>query len=389
LQIFRKHFPNDSLQSVRLDSVPQNGTLYYNYYNASSYGAARVALTADNCGSQLFYTNPTDASQYALTELTYVPYSTNYCDVISFTAIGTEGHTIQGTIVIGVTLSAMPEVYGVTPKNTAVAIPPSAIYSAVSSATGAKLAGIQLLELPPASAGTVTAVSGTVSTSASTSTLYRYGNGSSQMSHLRFTPAGNYTGSVEIPYAAINDDGTPIASGKFCLGVVNSVKRFSDVSSSSWCYKYVTELSDASIINGYDDGTFRPDSTITYGAALKLIMLAAGYAEQAPVGSHVFSGYLARAQADGIITRSNVDLSGPINRLQVAQLAAGAMRLDLSNLSSVKPFTDTSDIYVQALNAAGIVEGYFSNGTSTYKPGNTLTRGQVSAIVWRMMNYNR
>ena len=60
-----------------------------------------------------------------------------------------------------------------------------------------------------------------------------------------------------------------------------------------------------------------------------------------------------------------------------------------ANLSSVKPFTDTSDLYVQALNAAGIVEGYFSNGTSTFRPNNTLTRGQVSAIVWRMQNYQK
>jgi hypothetical protein len=42
---------------------------------------------------------------------------------------------------------------------------------------------------------------------------------------------------------------------------------------------------------------------------------------------------------------------------------------------------------VQALSAAGIVEGYFSNGTSTFKGGNTLTRGHISAIVWRMENY--
>ena len=55
----------------------------------------------------------------------------------------------------------------------------------------------------------------------------------------------------------------------------------------------------------------------------------------------------------------------------------------------MKPFTDTSDLYVQALNAAGIVEGYFSNGTSTFRPNNTLTRGQVSAIVWRMQNYQK
>ena len=63
------------------------------------------------------------------------------------------------------------------------------------------------------------------------------------------------------------------------------------------------------------------------------------------------------------------------------------MKLDLENIPSVNPFNDTSDSHVRALNAIGVVEGYFSNGVSSYKPGNTLTRGQVSAIVWRMQNY--
>lgn len=201
-------------------------------------------------------------------------------------------------------------------------------------------------------------------------------------------PASTYTGSVEIPYVALNSNGQALASGTFSLGVVNTRRTFSDVGSSSWCYKYVTELSDAGVIDGYSNGAFKPDSTISYGAALKLVMLAAGYPEQAPTNSNsVFSGYLAKAQADGLVTRGNVNLSAPITRLQVAQLAAGALKLSTANLSSVKPFTDTSDLYVQALNAAGIVEGYFSNGTSTFRPNNTLTRGQVSAIVWRMQNY--
>ena len=65
------------------------------------------------------------------------------------------------------------------------------------------------------------------------------------------------------------------------------------------------------------------------------------------------------------------------------------MKLNTSNLTSVQPFTDTSDPAVRALNAAGIVEGYFNNGTSTYKPNNTLTRGQLSAIVWRMEQYGK
>ena len=82
----------------------------------------------------------------------------------------------------------------------------------------------------------------------------------------------------------------------------------------------------------------------------------------------------------------NPKLNGPITRLQIAQIAAKALKLSTAGLPSKKPFTDTNDVYVQALNAAGIIVGYFSNGTSPDKPNNTLTRGQVSAIVWRMKN---
>ena len=382
-RLFHKKNPSSTLQYVTLKGVPSTGSLYYNYYGVSRYGASKLKLTSSNCDDQALYFSPSSTSQYALTELTYLPSGTNYCAQIPFTAYGTGSKTLSGTILISVNLSAVSEVYGVTPKGTAVTFPASAMYIAVSSASGQGLSSIQLLELPDSSVGTVYVGTGT-STKADTSTRYGYSSGSQRMGQLRFVPASGFTGSVEIPYVACNGNGTPIAAGKFSLGVVSNVKKFSDMSSSTWCYKYVVELSDAGVIDGYSDGSFKPDNTVTYGAALKLIMLAAGYPEQKPTDSNPFSGYLAKARSEGIITRSNVNLSAPITRLQVAQLAAGALKLDTSNLSSVQPFTDTTDPSVQALNAAGVVEGYFSGGKSTYKPNNTLTRGQVSAIVWRM-----
>lgn len=383
-RFFKKNTGSD-LQYVTLIGIPATGSLYYNYYNTSKYGTtSRAQITAANAGGQVFYASPTATSQFALTELTYVPSGTNYCSTILFTAYG-GSRSVSGAILISVSNSAVAEVYGVTPKNTAVTFPASDISRAVAAATGASPASIQLLSLPSYSVGTVYVGTGT-STQASTTSSYAIFSGSQS---LRFVPATGYTGSVEIPYVALNGSGTAIAAGSFSLGVVNNKKTFSDVTSSTWCYKYVAELSDASVIDGYSNGSFKPNSTVTYGAALKLIMLAAGYPEQEPTGTNVFSGYLAKARAEGIITRSTVDLTKPITRLQVAQLAAGALKLDTSSLSSVKPFTDTSDAAVQALNAAGIVEGYFSNGTSTYKPNNTLTRGQVSAIVWRMRNYQK
>lgn len=387
-RFYKSVYPSGTLRYVVLNDVPAVGGLYYNYYGASSYGAAsREQLTAAN-RSRNFYMNPASAGEYALTELTYVPSGSNYCASIPFTAYGANGQSATGSILISVTTKAVSEVYGPTPRNTAVTFPASSIAAAVSAATGTTPSGFQLLKLPAANVGTIYVGTGT--TPANTTTVYGYNTGSQQLGQLRFVPQAAYTGPVEIPYVALNASGTPIASGMFSLGVLNTNKKFGDVTAATWCYKYVTELADASVIGGYADGSFKPDNTITYGAALKLIMLAAGYSEQAPtVKGSTFSGYLAKAQQDGLITRSNVNLSGPITRLQVAQLAAGALKLDINNLSSVKPFTDTADVYVQALNAAGIVGGYFNNGTSTFRPSNTLTRGQVSAIVWRMQNYRK
>ena len=373
---YTKYSSGGTLQSVTLLNAPTTGTLYYDYY-----GSGRTQITNQNCGTQTYYRSPS-SGQYDLSQFTYLPSGSNYCTTILYNARGTSG-TIIGSILISVTKSAVSEVYGVTPKNTTVSLPASSIYNVVYNATGTALDSIQLLELPAASVGTVSINDGYV-LKADTSTKYSYSGGT--MAKLRFVPASDYTGSVEIPYLAYDKSGKSIAAGKFCLGVVSTRKTFSDVSSSTWCYKYVTELSSAGVIDGYSNGTFKEKNSITYGAALKLIMLAAGYAEQPKTGSHVFSGYLAKAQADGLVS-GNVDLNKPITRLQVSQLAAKAMKLSTSNLSSVQPFTDTSDVYVQALNAAGIVEGYFSGGSSTFKPNNTLTRGQVSAIVWRMRNY--
>ena len=385
-RFYSKNVPGAALRYVVLTGIPSTGSLYYNYYGTSQYGvSSRMQLTSSSASGKVFSFSPSSTSEYALSELTYIPSGSNYCTAVSFAAYGSDGSTVTGSILISVTAFAVAEVYTVANKGTSVSFPASSVYSAVSAATGSGLASIQLLELPTATSGVLYCGS----TRADLTTNYSYTSSSDSMTQLRFVPNGAYTGSVSIPYVALGSSGTAIAAGTVSIGIVNSVKKFTDISTSTWCYKYITELSDANIISGYSNGSFQEKNTITYGAALKLIMLAAGYSEQAPTtkGS-TFSGYLTRARADGLV-EGNPKLNGSITRLQIAQIAAKAMKLSVTNLSNKKPFTDTNDVYVQALNAAGIIEGYFANGSSTYKPNNTLTRGQVSAIVWRMRNYNK
>ena len=381
-RLFRKYTSGEALQYLTLTSVPATGSLYYNYYNTSKYGSAQMPLTASTAGNVVFSYSPASASEYDLSELTYIPSGSNYCTALTFTGYSSSGTAVSATILISVTASPVSEVYSVTTKGTSVNFPANSVYSAVASATGFGLSSIQLLELPASTAGVLYVGS----YAADTTSAYSYGSDTDSMSQLRFIPNSGFTGSVSIPYVALSSSGTALGAGVVSIGVVDSVKKFTDISTSTWCYKYVTELASANVISGYSNGTFQEKNTITYGAALKLIMLAAGYGEQAPtVKRSTFSGYLAKAKAAGLVS-GNPKLNGPITRLQIAQIAAKALKLSTAGLPSKKPFTDTNDVYVQALNAAGIIEGYFSNGTSTYKPNNTLTRGQVSAIVWRMKN---
>lgn len=52
--------------------------------------------------------------------------------------------------------------------------------------------------------------------------------------------------------------------------------RFSDMA-GHWAVPYVAYASNAGIINGYEDGTFRPDRTVTYAEAVKMIVCSLGY----------------------------------------------------------------------------------------------------------------
>lgn len=383
---YAKKIPGGQLQYVRINGIPNDGAVIYNYSGKSSYGSNyQMVLSASDCQDHNFVYNPTSTRDYSLSELSFIPSHTNSVASILFTAYGTGG-SVTGTIFISSTAKKVSEVYGPTPKNMAVPFPAQQVYTAVNSATGKTLAGIRFLALPDPSVGKLTLGAGSLSLGITLATTLGYNSGTWKMNQVRFVPANGFTGSVELPYAAYDSTGTVFASGVVSLGVVEQVKKFKDVNASTWCYKYVSQLAGNNIISGYKDGTFREKNTLTWGAALKLVMRAAGYPELAPtVKNSPFSGYLAKAKTDGLVS-GDINLNKPITRGQVSQLAAKALKLNTYNLPQNKPFTDTNDVYIQALNAAGIIGGY-SDGT--FKPNNTLTRGHISAIVWRMDQYRK
>lgn len=165
-----------------------------------------------------------------------------------------------------------------------------------------------------------------------------------------------------------------------------SAKTFSDVPAVEWFYSYVTQLSEKGIVDGFEDGTFRPGGTVKYGEALKLILLAAGYPAQPGNEVHWAGGYLNFALQSGILpVGPGYDLESSITRLQVAQIAARAMGLRASFTEN--PFADCSDPEVLALYEAGIIEGMLVNDQICFAGEDHLLRSQISAIIWRMEDY--
>jgi hypothetical protein len=90
------------------------------------------------------------------------------------------------------------------------------------------------------------------------------------------------------------------------LAYRNSAPAFSDVHTGDWFYGYVSSLAASGVVNGYPDGTFRPKNSVTVGEALKLILLAAGYGEQAPSGGSWAGGYRDLAVQKGFVSASDV-----------------------------------------------------------------------------------
>lgn len=158
---------------------------------------------------------------------------------------------------------------------------------------------------------------------------------------------------------------------------------FSDVPSNIWYYTYVKDLYDSKVINGTTATTFSPQGTVTFGQALKLILLAAGYEEQAPTTTHWASGYYRLASHKGFLPSNlNLTLDQPITRLQIASIAVRT--LGLTRTSSKSPFSDTTDQSALILYDHGVFTGVETETGLLFKPNDNITRAEVSAVIWRI-----
>lgn len=110
--------------------------------------------------------------------------------------------------------------------------------------------------------------------------------------------------------------------------------EFSDVS-THWAKCNIKTAYDRKIINGFTDGTFRPDDKVTYEQALKMVVCTLGYGDMAENQGGYPTGYHSQA-ASLELTKSISDLSfdAPASRGAIAQLVYNALEVQMKKLSS-------------------------------------------------------
>ncbi len=75
---------------------------------------------------------------------------------------------------------------------------------------------------------------------------------------------------------------------------------FTDVAADHWASGYINMAVGQNIINGMGDGTFAPESPVTYEQAIKMIVVALGYEPMAADRGGYPTGYMVVAQSTGV-----------------------------------------------------------------------------------------
>ncbi|MFC1615808.1 beta-propeller domain-containing protein [Patescibacteria group bacterium] len=158
---------------------------------------------------------------------------------------------------------------------------------------------------------------------------------------------------------------------------------FSDVSEMHQNVKAIEYLREEGVLVGYEDGTFKPDSTINRAEFMKIVMEASDYELGGEncypdVSDEWFAQYVCAATATGLVEGYPDGYFRPekqINFAEGSKIVANILGLDMQD------FSDDEDWYkpfVLSLEEKQAIP----DDIVTFN--DLLTRGQMSEMIWRI-----
>ncbi len=190
-----------------------------------------------------------------------------------------------------------------------------------------------------------------------------------------------------------------IAVFAFVLLTASSVSAavFTDVE-GHWAEAQITDWQEQGLISGYPDGSFRPNTAVTRAEFMTLVNRAFGYTEEAAVSfpdvktTDWFCAEVAKAVAAGYMEgyqdgsmRPNI----PISREEAAVILCRTLNIDVSEIDHEKDFADDEAVgdwsrsSVDAVVNLGYMVGYPNH---TFRPQNNMTRAEAVTVLVRTRN---
>lgn len=161
-----------------------------------------------------------------------------------------------------------------------------------------------------------------------------------------------------------------------------------------WAQNEVTDWVDKGLIQGYADGSFKPDNSLKRSEFMALINRAFGFTETAPVAYKDLStsnwAYteVAKAVKAGYISGysdGTIGTGKTISRQEAAVIINRLLKLDAAQTGAL--FSDSKDIAAWALDsvnavaAAGVMKGYSED--NSFRPGREITRAEAVVSLTR------
>ena len=172
---------------------------------------------------------------------------------------------------------------------------------------------------------------------------------------------------------------------------------FKDLATNHWAYEYTMYLTSKNVINGYKDGTFKPNGTVTNAEFIKLVVMAAlpdwiDIDDAESNLNHWAGPYIWIAERYGVITSGSINLSNidkPITRIEMVRIITRADLLMRGNSLSTNEKIKFKDVlslnnddllYLRHACSKKLITGYSDN---TFKPYNNMTRAEAATMIYR------
>ncbi|MBP1966833.1 S-layer homology domain-containing protein [Paenibacillus aceris] len=182
--------------------------------------------------------------------------------------------------------------------------------------------------------------------------------------------------------------------------------NFDDLKGAQWAMRYIASLASKQVFEGYEDGTFKPDKSVSRIEAITAAVRLMGLRDQAESATEMATklnfkdadkipawavGYVAVALENDLFTESDdsVQPNKEADRLWATTLLVKALKLESeakAKMNTALTFKDAKQIpagsvgYVAVAIEKGLVDGFEDN---TFRPNQNVTRAQLAALLDR------